>query len=231
MTASQPHKAWYGKPVRIARTHVKLVVSAALGIALFFFLPKDFRVPTRALIAWDTAVVLYLAAAAYVIRRSELAHLQKRAADEDEGAALILALTVAAAVASLVAIFAELGTARGDQFSGASAALAVGTVVLSWVLIHVIFAFRYAHAFYGEAKGGHEGGHKGGLTFPDDERPEYWDFLYFSFVIGMTFQVSDVQVTSKALRRIVVAHGAVSFFYNVAVLALMVNIGSEFLKS
>jgi uncharacterized membrane protein len=228
MTASKPHrKAWYGKPVRIARTHVKLVVSAALGIAPFFALPGDFRVPTRALIAWDSAVVLYLAAAAYVIRRSGLAHLQKRAADEDEGAALILALTVAAAVASLMAIFAELGTARGDQFSGASAALAVGTVVLSWVLIHVIFAFRYAHAFYGEAKDGH----KGGLTFPDDERPEYWDFLYFSFVIGMTFQVSDVQVTSKALRRIVVGHGIVSFFYNVAVLALMVNIGGEFIKN
>ena len=60
--------------------------------------------------------------------------------------------------------------------------------------------------------------------------PEYSDFIYFSFVIGMTFQVSDVQVTSKALRRLVVAHGVVSFFYNVAVLALMVNIGGEFIK-
>lgn len=228
MTASTPHrKSWYGKPVRIARTHVKLVVSAALGIALFFFLPNDFRVPTRALIAWDTAVVLYLAAAAYVIRRSELAHLQKRAADEDEGAALILALTVAAAVASLVAIFVELGTTSGDQFSGASAALAVSTVLLSWVFIHVIFAFHYAHEFYGAA----QGGHKGGLTFPGDDQPGYGDFVYFSFVIGMTFQVSDVQVTSKALRLVVAGHGAVSFFYNVAVLALMVNIGSEFLKS
>lgn len=228
MTASKPQSiAWYGKPIRIARTHIKLVVSAAVGIALFFVLPDSLRVPTRALIAWDTAAVLYLAAATYVIVRSELAHLRKRAADEDEGAAVILALTVAAAVASLVAIFAELGTSRGNQFSGVSAALAVGTVVLSWAFIHVIFAFRYAHTFYGETKGGH----KGGLIFPEDENPEYWDFLYFSFVIGMTFQVSDVQVTSKALRRIVVGHGMVAFFYNVAVLALMVNIGGEFIKN
>ena len=71
---------------------------------------------------------------------------------------------------------------------------------------------------------------KAGCSFPGDEQPEYWDFVYFSFVIGMTFQVSDVQVTSKSLRRLVVAHGVVSFFYNVAVLALMVNIGGEFIK-
>jgi uncharacterized membrane protein len=240
MTASKPQpqsKAWYGKPVRIARTHIKLVVSAALGVALFFLLPRDLWVSTRALIAWNIAVALYLAAATYVIARSKLAHLQQRAADEDEGGALILVLTVSAAVASLVAIFAELGAVRGDQFSGVSAGFAVSTVVLSWVFIHVIFAFHYAHAFYGHQRVDArlrrttaKGGHKGGLTFPDDDRPDYWDFLYFSFVLGMTFQVSDVQVTSKPLRRVVLGHGIVSFFYNVAVLALMVNIGGEFIK-
>ena len=82
---------------------------------------------------------------------------------------------------------------RNERRSGPYVALALVTVVLSWIFIHVIFAFHYAHEFYGEAKGGH----KGGLQFPEDDRPEYWDFVYFSFVIGMTFQVSDVQVTSK----------------------------------
>jgi uncharacterized membrane protein len=219
--------AWYAKPVRIVRVHVKLAASALVGVALFLILPGELHASTRALIAWNAAVVFYLAVAAYVLTRSELGHLRKRAAEEDEGAALILTLTVSAAVASMVAIFVEVGSARDEQFSNVSAVLALSTVVLSWVFIHVIFAFRYAHEFYGEA----EGGHKGGLQFPDDDRPEYWDFLYFSFVIGMTFQVSDVQVTSKALRRIVVGHGIVSFFYNVAVLALMVNIGGEFIKN
>lgn len=227
MTASTPHrKSWYGKPVRIARAHVKLVVSLVLGVALFLALPGDLHVSTRALLAWNAAIVLYLAAATTVMVRSEIAHLRQRAADQDEGAALILILTVAAAAASLVAIFAELGAARG-QFSGLAVGLAVSTVLLSWAFIHVIFAFHYAHEFYGEAKGGH----KGGLVFPDDDHPEYGDFVYFSFVIGMTFQVSDVQVTSKTVRHLVVAHGVVSFFYNVAVLALMVNIGGEFLKT
>jgi uncharacterized membrane protein len=161
-----------------------------------------------------------------VIARFDLARVRRRAADEDEGAALILVLTVAAAAASMVAIFAELGAVRDEQASGLYAAHAVITVVLSWFFIQVIFAFHYAHDYYGEAKGEP----KGGLKFPADERPEYWDFVYFSFVIGMTFQVSDVQVTSKAVRRVVVGHGVVSFFYNLAVLALMVNIGGEFVK-
>ena len=117
-----------------------------------------------------------------------------RAPRRTKARALILALTVAAAAASLVAIFVELGAAR-TKSPAALAALALSTVVLSWVFIHVIFAFHYAHEFYGEAKGGH----KGGLKFPQPtSSPEYWDFVYFSFVIGMTFQVSDVQVTGKA---------------------------------
>jgi uncharacterized membrane protein len=217
---------WYLKPFRIAHTHVKLLAATAAGIVLYLVLPGELRTTTRALIAWDAAVSLYLVVAFYVIARFELSHVRQRAADEDEGASLILVLTVAAAAASIAAIFAELGAAQKERASGLHVAHAVATVLLSWTFIHVIFAFHYAHEFYGEAKGGH----KGGLQFPDDNRPEYWDFVYFSFVIGMTFQVSDVQVTSKQVRRLVVAHGMVSFFYNVAVLALMVNIGGEFIK-
>jgi uncharacterized membrane protein len=224
--AQSAKKYWYLKPLRIAHAHIKLFVAAALGLALFFVLPAEMRAMTRALIAWNVALALYLAVALYVIARFDLARVRKRAADEDEGGALILALTVVAAAASMVAIFAEFGAARNQQASGLSVTLAVVTVLLSWTFIHVIFAFHYAHEFYGEAKGGR----KGGLSFPEDNRPEYWDFIYFAFVIGMTFQVSDVQVTSKLVRRVVVGHGMVAFFYNVAVLALMVNIGGEFVK-
>jgi uncharacterized membrane protein len=227
MTASGARKnAAHLKPVRIVRAHIKLFAAAALGVILFLLLPSELRVITRVLIAWNAAVALYLVAAAIVISRFELSHVRKRAEEEDEGGTAILVLTVAAAVASLAAIFVELGEASSKRTGAFPVLLALITVVLSWFFIQVIFAFHYAHEFYGEAKGGH----KGGLSFPDDDQPEYWDFVYFSFVIGMTFQVSDVQVTSKRLRRVVVAHGAVSFFYNVAVLALMVNIGGEFIK-
>ncbi len=226
MTASAPRKSRpRPKPVRIVRAHIKLFAAAALGIVLFLAIPLEPRI-TRALLAWNVAVGLYLVVAAYFVGRFDLGRVRRSAAEEDEGGAFILALTVAAAIASLAAIFVELGNASGQRAGALSITLALSTVVLSWFFIQVIFAFHYAHEFYGEAKDGH----RGGLTFPDDDLPEYWDFIYFAFVIGMTFQVSDVQVTSKSVRRLVVAHGVVSFFYNVAVLSLMVNIGGEFLK-
>jgi uncharacterized membrane protein len=214
------------KPVRIVRAHIRLFTALALGIVLFLVLPGDLRATTRILIAWNVAAAFYLVLATYVIAQCDVARMRLRAEQEDEGGTLILVLTVAAAAASLVAIFAEMGAVPAERAGALPAILALSTVVLSWVFIQVIFALHYAHEFYGEAKGGH----KGGLQFPEDDRPEYWDFVYFSFVIGMTFQVSDVQVTNKSLRRLVVAHGAVSFFYNVAVIALMVNIGGEFIK-
>jgi uncharacterized membrane protein len=214
------------KPLRIVRHHGRLLASLAIGALVFLLLPGGWRLPTRILVGWDVAVAIYLSLALAMIMTFDLQLVRRRAAMQDEGGALILALTVAAAVASMTAIFFQLSALKGEAAAGSAVALAIATVVLSWTFIHVIFAFHYAHEFYGEAKGGC----RGGLTFPNDSSPEYWDFVYFSFVIGMTFQVSDVQVTSKLVRRVVVAHGAVSFFYNVAVLAMMVNIGGEFIK-
>jgi uncharacterized membrane protein len=232
MTASRPRtNVPHLKPVRIVRAHVKLFAAVALGAALFvvlMWLGQPARTATRTLIAWNVAVAFYLAAAAFVVSRFDLGHVRRRAAGVDEGGALILGLTVAAAAASLVAIFIELGDASGKRTGALSASLALGTVVLSWFFIHVIFAFHYAHEFYGEGKG--KDGNKGGLKFPSDDQPEYWDFIYFSFAIGTTSQVTDVLVTGKAMRRLVLGHGVVSFFYNVAVLALMVSLGSEFIK-
>jgi uncharacterized membrane protein len=230
MTESKPpRKARYAKLRQSVQLHLKLIAAVVLGLAAYIVLTQfgaPARAATRALIAWNVGVLLYLVLATWVITRCELDHLRERAGEEDEGAALILVLTVIAAATSVVAIFVELGAARGDKNDWLPPALALSTAILSWVFIHAIFAFHYAHDFYGEA----EGGPKGGLKFPDDKSPEYLDFIYFSFVIGMTFQVSDVQVTNKAVRRLVVTHGAISFFYNLAVLSLMVNMGGEFIK-
>jgi uncharacterized membrane protein len=216
------------KLLRIAQTHGRLFASLAIGVALFFAFPTAERMATRILIGWDVAVAVYLVLAFIMISRFDLALVHRRAASQDEGGVLILVLTVLAAVASLAAIIAELGSARYTNTAPGNLyfAHAVLTILLSWTFIHVIFAFHYAHEFYGEGRDQHVGG----LEFPSDDQPDYWDFIYFSFVVGMTFQVSDVQVTSKLIRRLVVAHGFVSFVFNVAILALMVNISSEFLK-
>jgi uncharacterized membrane protein len=212
------------KPVRIVRDHVRLFSAAAAGLALLIALPSTLRLSTRLLVGWDFGATIYLVLAALVINRFDLKRVQVRAAEHDEGGVFILVLTVAAAVASLAAIVSELGAVRAAEggHDKIGLVLVAGTIMLSWTLVHVIFALHYAHEYYR-----HPADPSTCLIFPGGGRPDYWDFIYFSFVIGMTFQVSDVQVAAKTLRRIVVAHGVVSFVFDVAIIALMVNIGAN----
>jgi uncharacterized membrane protein len=213
-------------PIRVVRLHDKLFISVAVGIVVLLTLsPADWWPSTKLLVGWDAGVALYLALAHPVIRRTDVARIRKRASEQDEGAFAILLLTIIATLASLVAIVSELGglkqAANGQAI--AHVLLAMATIVLSWSFVHTIFSFHYAHEYYGERRDGIIGG----LKFPGDAKPDYWDFLYFSLVIGMTSQVSDVAVTSKAIRRMVAIHGVLSFFFNLTVLALTVNIVSN----
>jgi uncharacterized membrane protein len=208
--------------VRVVRSRPRLFISAAVAVlATLALAATSWRWPTRMLVGWDLGVVLYLVLALQAMATSTVAHIRQHAAEQDEGQAAILILTVAAALASLAAIFAELGTSAGAARRPAHVALATITIVLSWALIHTIFALHYAHEFYDVTEGG-------GLAFPGgDPEPDYWDFVYFSFVIGMTSQVSDVGITSKQIRRTVAAHGVVSFVFNAALLALTVNLAAS----
>jgi uncharacterized membrane protein len=177
------------------------------------------------LIGWDVGVLIYLVAVAAMMSGSSVAAIRRNAASQDEGAFALLILTVAAAMASLGAIFAELAVIdRANPNYGVYVALAIITVVLSWMFTQTIFALHYAHEFYGEH------GRSNCLKFPNDGAPDYWDFIYFAFVIGMTFQVSDVAVTHKSVRRLVVAHGVLSFFFTTAILALTVNIAANVIQ-
>ena len=103
----------------------------------------------------------------------------------------------------------------------AKVALVAVTLLLSWLISHVVFAFRYAHEFYSRDQGGP--GVDGGLDFPEEKEPDYLDFLYFALVLGMTFQVSDVQITSRKLRRVATLHGLLSFLFNTVIVALTIN--------
>ena len=220
---TEPVKRWrMPKPVRIVRARPRLFVSALLGLAVIATLPASWPVSTRLLVGWDAGVALYLILVYALIARVDVASIRRRAAIQDEGQFTILVLTVAAALASLAAILIELKTPSGASREPIRLALAAGTIALSWAFVHTIFALHYAHEFHDERRAG-----SGGLSFPGDEKPDYWDFVYFSFVIGMTSQVSDVAITSKRIRRTVAAHGIVSFVFNVAVLALMVNIAAS----
>ncbi len=212
-------------PLRIVRARPRLFISGAIGVVVTVVLAAvtDWRPATRLLVGWDVGIALYLVLAYEMIARSDVHRIRDRAVLEDEGQATILLLTVAAGLASLVAIFVELGTAvgAGGRRESAPLVLAAATILLSWAFIHTIFALHYAHEFYDEKVGG-------GMAFPGgDKEPDYWDFVYFSLVIGMTSQVSDVGVTSKHVRRIVAAHGVVSFVFNATLLALTVNLAAS----
>jgi uncharacterized membrane protein len=96
-------------------------------------------------------------------------------------------------------------------------------VLASWTLTHTMFALHYAHLYYGDdplRKGRQD---RRGLRFPDERTPDFWDFLYYAFVVGMTCQVSDVQVDSRHMRRLTLGHGVLAFFFNAVILALAVN--------
>src|SRR5262249_30066789 len=195
--------------VRIVRTRPRLFISIAVGLVAMaiLFAATDWRVPTKLLTAWDIGLALYLILTFSLMARSDVHRLKRRAANQDEGNLALLFLVVAAAIASLGAIFAELGTTGGASRTPGQLILATLTVVMSWAFIHSIFALHYAHEFYGEGRDQH----LGGMTFPDDNAPDYWDFTYFAFTIGMCAQVSDVTVSSKTIRRTVLVHSVISF--------------------
>jgi uncharacterized membrane protein len=208
------------KAVRLVYARPRTSLAIALGIVAFFLLPLSLRIVTRLLIGWDTFVAVYIVLVYVMMLRSNLNTIRRMAALQDDGRFVIPLLTALGAFASLVAIVAELGQANHKSTELVFATL---TVALSWVAVHTGFALHYAHEYY-------RGKKPGGLQFPSgdqEEHADYWDFVYFSFVIGMTAQVSDVGITDKAIRRTVTAHGIISFVFNTALLALMVNIAAS----
>ena len=222
MTASQRARK-VPRIVRIVRARPRLALCGALTIVVIALLPGDWRWATRFVVGWDIGVMLYLILAFAVMAGADVAQIRRQARLMDEGRIAIPALIVGTALASLGAIVAHLAD-KNTGHAPQHLALALVTIALSWALIQTIFALHYAYEFYGDR---HE---CGGLAFPGKEEPDYWDFLYFSLVIGMTSQVSDVGVTAKAIRRIVSAHGVISFIFNAALLALTVNIAASALS-
>jgi uncharacterized membrane protein len=223
MTSGNPHPARrLPYLLRVIRARPRTATSVVLGIAVMALLPARWPMSTRFLVSWDAGVALYLVLVFGMMTRAGIDHMRRNAALQDEGRFAILILTVIAAAASLGAILSELSTAQGATRTGMQLALATATIVLSWTFVHTIFALHYAHEYYGERGAKHDG-----LNFPGEQKPDYWDFAYFSFVIGMTSQVSDVAIASRPIRRTATAHGIFSFFFNVTLVALMVNIAAS----
>jgi uncharacterized membrane protein len=208
------------RPTRVVYARPRTFSAISIGILAFFLLPGSLRLVTRLLIGWDVFVAIYLVLVYIMMFRCGLAHIRRNAVLQDDGRFLIPLLTALGAFASLAAIVYELGEAHRSPPQLIFATL---TIALSWAAVHTAFALQYAHDYYRGTK-------PGGLQFPSGDahdHADYWDFVYFSFVIGMTAQVSDVGITDKTIRRTVTVHGIISFVFNTALLALMVNIAAS----
>jgi len=195
-----------------------------MGVLSWWWLPSGLGTADRLLLAWNVAAATYLVLAWAMMARATADHMKALARIEDDGALGVLVLTVAASVASLAGIVAELyGLAGGSQL-GAAQRLGLGAMTfgVSWLLVHTAFALHYAHAHWAAATAP--------LAFPGTPNPIYTDFMYFASVIGMTSQTADVAVCSTRLRRLVMAHGGVSFVFNTTLLALTVNTAAGLLR-
>jgi uncharacterized membrane protein len=196
------------------RRHGRFIVSLLLGLALWgasSFSGLD--AVMRAVIGVNGFYISYLSSMLWMILATSAEDLRRHSEADDEGAFLILVLAVLAVGISLASIFLVLNR---NSDSLAEALFALTAAPMGWATLHVLAAFRYAHLFYAPDP-------DGGLEFPGTKEPGISEFLYFSFTIGMTAQVSDVVVTAANLRPVVLLHSIGSFFFNTVILALAVN--------
>jgi uncharacterized membrane protein len=206
----------------------RLYSSLIVGSLVVAATPAVLKLSVRLLIGWDAAIILYQALAFAMMARSGEDLIRRRAVQHDAGRWAILSVMTLAALASMFAIGQILGSLKEMTSTqiGLHLALSGVTIVGSWVFVNTIFSQIYAHEYFGPHR---PAAAAPPLDFPGEEEPDYWDFLYFSMVIGMTCQVSDVPVRTRVLRRIVTVHSVIAFFFNTVILALSVNIAASLL--
>lgn len=225
-----PDASLWADIVRHARAQIRFLISLCVGLAVGLLAPIEDVIP-RILAGWNAGGWLYLLLISIKMARAEVEGIKREAGIERESRIAVLFIVSFGSVFAMLALFAQLMALKSEHGSDRDISIAVSvlTILLSWLLIHTVFALFYAHEFHSEGKGGARGS-GGGLEFPDDRTPDYLDFLYFSFVVGTTAQTSDVAVCSRAMRRVVMLHGILSFFFNTAVIALAVNLAAQLVQ-
>ncbi|MDT8759916.1 DUF1345 domain-containing protein [Sphingomonas psychrotolerans] len=193
-----------------------LLFLAASAVAMSLAIP-EFGLRTGVMTGFDAGATIFLIAALPLLgHRSD--DMRRSATRNDANRLLLLFLTLAVSLVVLVAVASEL--MQRDTPDTGSIALIVGTLVLSWVFSNTIYALHYAHLYYRAANGGDAGG----LQFPEEPEPDYWDFVYFAFCLGMTFQTSDVSVTDRGIRKVVTLHCLAAFVFNLGIVAFTINV-------
>lgn len=214
---------------RLARNHwhhhSRFYLSALFGVIVWastWVLDERLRL----VLAGDVFYAAYLISIGILAHRITLVDMRKRSSIEDEGIVLIIVIVLAVIAFSLVSLFGIFH--QKQEANPLLLVLSVASVPLGWFTLHLVLAFRYAHLYYVRATvKNRKGEDMGGLAFPGTAEPGGWDFVYYSFVVGMTAQVSDVDVSSTAMRKLTTMHSVVAFFYNTVLIALAVNIAVQ----
>lgn len=216
-------KSWIRRTIHAASVRPHLLIATVIGITIFIFSPSHWRNATSALVAWDVATLAYLVFLFRLAQDSPPDRIRVLAKLQDNGAVMTLLLSCLAAIMSFVAIAFELSATKSmtgpDRYYHF---LLVGiTIPLAWTFIHAMFALHYAHEFY------EENGGNNGLIFPGDDPPTYWDFIYFSLIIGTSGQTADVTISSTSMRNLATVHCVLAFFFNITMMGLTINVASS----
>lgn len=202
----------------------KLLISILFGLLVFFLVPTpELTFRTHVSLGWNAGCLVFLILSWITFFTITSDQIRQQCRKQDETQIVIFVLILVATIASFSAVLLLLTSKDSGLMQEIQLITGIISMMFSWILVHTIFALRYAHLYYGNDKENPDT-HAGGLIFPEDEKPDYLDFAYFSFVVGMTFQVSDVEISSKLLRRINLLHGFISFIFNTFVVALTINI-------
>jgi uncharacterized membrane protein len=206
--------------------HYRLMIALAVSVIVFFIFLNRLTIPELALVSWIGCASTIIILNWIIILTSHPREARKIAKLQDSSRTFLFAFIITASIVSLIAIVFLLKSPKGisEADRNEHILLAIGAVAVSWWLVHTVFSLRYAHLFYDTDTD--DGGTKkgGGLDFPDTKEPDFLDFIYFGFVVGMTFQVSDVQITDRNIRRLCLLHGLISFAFNTAIVALSINV-------
>jgi len=210
----------------MSRDAIRRLLFSLIAAAIAFFSVYGISggLPFSFVAAWDIFGLTYIGISIYLfstIRHNEISRI---CAEEDVSTWVFFSVVVAACLSSLLIVLTLFDETASWQLISAwlGKLSCVAVVIVSWILLHLSFTFRYAHLYYGDSNARYANKTKG-LTFPEEEHPDYFDFAYFSFVIGMTFQVSDVVIVSGPVRRLVLLHSLLAFVFNTVIIALTVS--------
>ena len=202
----------------------KLIISFSIAtIISAALMPVKMESMTRIMIGWDCfsiSMIIFSGLIFFSMRPRQIRVLAKQ---EDAGRIVVFAITLITTIGSLLGIMLLLGNKEWLLGKGVETFIYIAGVILSWILLHTMFTYRYALLYYGDHPLDPDI-HTVALQIPNELWPDYLDFAYFAFVIGMTFQVSDIEISSRHIRRVALVHGLLSFLFNTVIVALTINV-------